>query len=536
MLFFNVFIAFLLSFFSTAIMTYISMATPIGPWIETTLVLGGMLIFYAMRAWYTEQGKMHAVGLTTAAGGIGGILATACGFSFPTLFFIDNPFFCELMSNPLQFALVVSFLALAAGSFGLVVAHVFEQSLIVKQELPFPIGELVYKMISATDSIYKAYSLALGFIGTFFFLTMRVIVPFLSQPIVLLHKLSLRFTMLPTISLQTDLLPMFWAIGFVTGHVIAIPLLLGLLARILVIEPLHYFFPAISSLMHVQSLIPISLSDFTIAFCSGMVLYGASMSFLELPKLAYSAWKNFSHGQGREQEVRKIPWFLIGSMVVFNVGTLLYFKFSLLALLYLLIFTLICTYQMMLIAGKIGLAPLGRFATFVMVPGMFIFGYTPLQVTFVAAYVEIAGGVACDTLFGRKMARLAHIEPQTINRYQWLGLIVSCVFVGILSWIFIYHFGIGSQPGALAAARAAGRALMINVKTFNMLVLALGFIFGFILKLLRVNAILMLGGILMSPELSIMLILGGMSTYLVKEKEDYYPFWSGYLQLIVSGC
>ncbi len=528
MLFFTIGIAVLLSFFSTAIMTYIAMATPIGPWIETTLVLSGMLIFYLLNRFYTESGKMKALGLTTAAGGIGGILATACGFSFPTLFFIDNPAFCDLMAHPLQFALNLTMLAFSAGSFGLVVAHLFEKGLIIQQQLPFPIGELVYKMIAAADSMAKAYALAAGFLGTLGFLAMRIFIPLLARPLMLLPKIPLQFTTLPQIALATDMLPMFWAIGFVTGHVIALPLLLGVLARVFVIEPLYKVFPSVSSYVY-SHVLPLSLSDFTIAFCSGMVVYGALIGFLDLPKVIRSIWQQYSSGKRDQAAVLEgsSSWVLIAGMLILNVLILMYFKFPFLAQLYLLVFTLICTYQMLLIAGKIGLAPLGRFATFVMVPGMMIFGYTPLQVTFVAAYVEIAGGVACDALFGRKMAQLASIERSTIARYQWLGLLVSCICVGFVSWLFINHFGIGDQPGALAAARAGGRALLINVKTFDLIALVLGFVFGYILKVLKVNATLLLGGILMAPELSIMLVLGGLSTYLVREKEDYYPFWSG---------
>lgn len=182
---------------------------------------------------------------------------------------------------------------------------------------------------------------------------------------------------------------------------------------------------------------------------------------------------------------------------------------------------------MMLIAGKIGLAPLGRFATFVMVPGMFLFGYTPLQITVVATYVEIAGGVACDCLFGRKMAQLADIDAKRIQQYQWFGLVVSSLLIGGIFWLLISHFGIGNEPGALPASRAAYRALLVNVQRFDTLALLLGLIFGYLLKFVKVNSALMLGGILMPAEASLMLIIGGLSTYLVKDKEEYYPFWSG---------
>lgn len=258
-----------------------------------------------------------------------------------------------------------------------------------------------------------------------------------------------------------------------------------------------------------------------------MVLFGAVTGFLELPKLARSVYKTFSREQKMGGMTQGIPWVMV-CITLFCNGLFLWMtNFTVVSIFYLITFALVCTYQMMLIAGKMGIAPLGRFATFVMVPGMFLFGYTPLQTTLVATYVEIAGGVACDALFGRKMAYLASIDSTTIQRYQWFGLLISSFCVGIVIWLFISHFGIGTEPGALAVTKAASRALLINVKSFEPLVLVLGLLFGYLLKVAKVNATLMLGGILMPPDVSLMLILGGWSTYLVKDKEEYYPFWSG---------
>ncbi len=535
MFFLTIAVAFLLSFFATAINSYIALSTSLGPWIEATLVLGGMLIFYLFNGFVSQRARTQSLGLATAAGGIGGILATACGFSFPTLFFIDNAAFCSLMSSPFSFALFLSCLALAAGSLGLMLATIFEHSLIEREALPFPIGELVYKMISVGDSMRKAVSLAVGFLGTQAFLLIRSLSSFAPKQILLFPKYSLGFTTVPQIAVQTDLLPMYWAIGFVTGHVIAIPLLLGFLANILVIEPLHYIYPWISTFLYEHGLSKIisapagsslSLRDFTVAFCSGMVIYGAMTGFLELPKLVRSVFSKFFHIH-KERTAPKLPWLLIGGTLFFNGLFLTAVQFSWSATLYLVTFTLVCIYQMMLIAGKIGLAPLGRFATFVMVPGMFLFGYTPLQITVVATYVEIAGGVACDCLFGRKMAQLADIDAKRIQQYQWFGLVVSSLLIGGIFWLLISHFGIGNEPGALPASRAAYRALLVNVQRFDTLALLLGLIFGYLLKFVKVNSALMLGGILMPAEASLMLIIGGLSTYLVKDKEEYYPFWSG---------
>ena len=75
-------IAVFLSLLSTAAMSYSSMATPIGPWIGPTLVLCAMLIFSIIGRGATSTN----LALVTSAGSVGGILATAVGFSFPTLY------------------------------------------------------------------------------------------------------------------------------------------------------------------------------------------------------------------------------------------------------------------------------------------------------------------------------------------------------------------------------------------------------------------------------------------------------------------
>ena len=129
--------------------------------------------------------------------------------------------------------------------------------------------------------------------------------------------------------------------------------------------------------------------------------------------------------------------------------------------------------------------------------------------------------------FGRKMARLASIDSKKIQQYQWFGLLVSSLLIGIIFWLFISHFGLGSETGALPASRAASRALLVNIQRFDTLALLMGLIFGYLLKFTKINSALMLGGILMPPEVSLLLIFGRLSTYLVKDKEQYYPFWSG---------
>lgn len=521
-------ISVLLALLATAVMSYISMATPIGPWIDTTLVLCSMLIFSVLGRSLSRLAYTSSVSLTTTAGSLGGILATGAGFSLPTLYFVDRPLFDAWMGQPLYFIAIISSFAFVAGSFGLLVAHLFQDYCLVKQELPFPIGELIYKTIAAQGQLRKAIELAGAFVVTSVGLYVRECTHFIASTVVLFDKQVFSLFIFPQISLPIEQMPIYLSVGFVTGHVIAMPLLVGLFSKIFCIEPLYVLY------MHSRSLAltDLSLADFILAFGSGIVLFGAVVGFFDIPKLIASVTKTIQSARSERSEgsfiathAKTIP---LGQAFVALAGCIAFFSycnFSLMAQIYVLVFSFVCTYQLIIIAGKIGLAPLGRFATFVMVPGMFLFGFDKLQTVLVAAFVEMAGGVASDALFGRKTALLASIDMRRVVRYQWFGLLISACAIGGIFWLLIAHFGLGAE--GLAVNKAAGRALLINIQSFDLYALAMGFIFGFAISYTSVSAPLMLSGIVMQPYMSLLLIAGGFLAYAFKNKEEYYPLCSG---------
>ena len=506
------------SIVATSVMSYISMATPIGPWIATTIVLFAMLVYKMIPIAHQSQ----SIAFITIASSIGGILATACGFSYPTLYFLEPDIFHSWLANPIYFCAVLSALAFVAGAFGLLIAHVFEHRLIVEEQLAFPIGQLVYKMIAAGDQIKKAYELMAGFVMTAFFcllqdgiMQMQGIIP---KAVTLIPTLTWRVVSVPLI--RFDLWPMLWAIGFVTGHVIAVPLAVGAFARIVLIDTTYEAF-----FSHLTAI------EFSVTFCTGIVLYGLVMSFIPLPQMLLHGvrWlkKNGWYARGASRGYTNDRSLLAaGGLVVAGNGIFLhYFHFSLASMAFLLVGSFACVYQIMVIAGKIGLAPLGRFATFVMIPALLLFGLNMVQTVMVATFVEICGGVAADVLFGRKIAHLMHLDRKKVVAYQALGLLVSSFVVGIVFFFLIKHFGLGSAQ--LFAYKAQSRALQIAVQQFDYWAMLLGALFSLGLKYLKVNPMLVLGGILMPINISLGLIFGGLLTACVKDREEWEPFWSG---------
>jgi hypothetical protein len=513
-------VTFIFSLFSTTIMSYIAMATPIGPWVDPILALVALVLFSKIS---NPQARDRAIIYTVVGGSLGGILAIAFGSSYPTLYFLDKPLFMSWMEQPAHFAVLMSVAGLAASLYGFFIANVLQDHFLEQQKLPFPIGQMVFNMLnSAQGSLRKAWELFAGFCSTLVLCGLqggigmfRAIIP---SSLKLLHASTMFGIKIPAIELRFDTLPMLWAIGFITGSTIAIPLAIGALSKIFIVDPLNgCLFPNLCSW------------DFSIAFCSGLVTSSSLLGFASLPNLI----KNFLHSgvQSISQSGNKkflsfngTHWILIPFGISFILFCIL-FNVSVLMAIYLLIGTFMTTYIMTSIAGKIGLAQLGRFATFVMVPAMFLFGIHPVQLTIIATFVEITGGVATDILFGRRLAQLSEAPRKQISIWQIFGLVVSCCSVGIIFWILINHFGLGS--GVLFAQRAQARALLINLQSFNLYVLGLGALYGLLLKKLNLNPMLVFGGLLMPLNYSLGLILGGFSTYLVSDTARWEPFWSG---------
>jgi len=66
----------LFSFFSTGVMSYIGMATPIGPWITSTLVLGiGLVLRFSL----ASRGLTPVIALIVSSASIGGDFGYCAG-------------------------------------------------------------------------------------------------------------------------------------------------------------------------------------------------------------------------------------------------------------------------------------------------------------------------------------------------------------------------------------------------------------------------------------------------------------------------
>ncbi len=523
-------IVFLLGIFfvilSTSILSYISMATMIGPWIAPTIVIASSIILKLRRGVFSVAQKSKELAIIQTIGSVGGIVAVGVGFSLPTLYFLDSGLFNKLISNPLEFAAFIAILCIAAGGFGIWLARVFADKFVVKEQLSFPVSKLIYKIITSQSQSKQAKTMFLGF-------SFAWIISFFRDGILRFKGfLPKVFYIFPSVFGQNfalSVMPMFWAIGFIAGVKIVLPLFIGLLSKYLVIWPINNHF----AYLPFKFFNTLPAGDFITAFASGLAVSELILGLLKYPGIVWNKIKNSSGFNYFEKlKTKKLKngfnlllnlefAFVLGISLLF----LTYLKFSFVSQVLLLVFIVLATYQISYLAAKLGLVSFGRFATFIMLPMMMIFKLDAIQITMICVFFNVCAATASDLLFDYKVGELCSLDFEKIHKYQWLGLIVTSLTIGFILWILFTHFQLGSSD--LFAQRGKSRALLIQSLSFDWKIVLMGFFYGVILKKLKVSPTMVFGGILMPNNLTIGLVVGAIVSYFTKNADERMPFWSG---------
>ncbi|MBD3273036.1 hypothetical protein GF385_01650 [Candidatus Dependentiae bacterium] len=511
---------------STAILSYISIATMIGPWIAPAIVLASSILLKLRQKKTDIKDINKELAIIQTIGSVGGIVSVGVGFSLPTLYFLDPNIFNNFIKNPLYFSFIIGILCFAAGGFGIWLARSFADKFVIKERLSFPVSKLIYKIITSQSQEKQAKSMFWGFSFSFF-------ISFLRDGILrfkgVLPKVFYVFPSVLGKNFAITIMPMLWAIGFIAGIKIVFPLLIGLFSKYLILWPINNH----SLYLNIKLFDPLYFNDFITAFASGLVVSELILGLLKYPKSILNKIKNFS-GFNYFKNVKNkslkngFKFFLnIEFIFVLLLSFLLlsYFKFNFFSQILLLVFIVLATYQISFLAAKLGLVTFGRFATFIMIPMMIFFKLNFLQITMLCVFFNVCAAAASDLLFDYKVGQLCFLEFKKVHRYQWLGLIVTCLTIGFFLWLLFSNFQIGSPE--LFAQRGRSRALLIQSLNFDFRIVLIGFFYGVLLKKLKISPTMVFGGILMPNSLTIGLSIGAIISYLTKKSSEKIPFWSG---------
>ena len=126
--------------------------------------------------------------------------------------------------------------------------------------------------------------------------------------------------------------------------------------------------------------------------------------------------------------------------------------------------------------------------------------------------------LCCASFFDYKTGSLSGITQVKMHSYQWLGLIISALSAGLVFWLLFTYLKIGSPE--LFAQRAQAKAAIIQTFKFDKYIIAVGFLFAFVLKKLKISPAMTFGGILMPNDMTFALITGGVISHFTKHKNN----------------
>lgn len=501
------------------------MATMIGPWIAPTLVLMAGLVLKIAHGQASGLNppvdRTRDLVLIQTVGSVGGIVATAAGFTLPTLYFLDRPTFNCMLSNMPSFCLIIGLLCLSGGSLGILLGRAFRHKFLAKSnensELSFPVSQLIYKTITSQSQAKQTKQMLFGFSISGAICFFRDFFRF---------KQFFAFRSIFGQTFPVIIMPMLLAIGFIVGTNIVFPLLVGMLSKYFILYPVNHHSTYLPfRLFHV-----LDKKLFAMAFCSGLILADVLPGILKYPSIIMNSIKKYS---GLSLKPAKFSTGVFNTLKNFEVilsllsifFLMFYFSFPPLVFVVMVPLTIISAYNISYLGCKIGLVQIGRFTTFVMIPIILLFKLTPLQITILCVLVSVCITTASDVLFGYKIGDLCKISHKTIYRYQWLGLLITALGLGFFLWLLFTNLQIGTTE--LFAQRGKARALLIQSFSFNWTVVFLGFLYGFILKKLRISPSMVFGGVLMPNALTLGLVFGALGTLFVKDKKAHFPFFSG---------
>ncbi|MCF7799410.1 OPT/YSL family transporter [Candidatus Babeliales bacterium] len=513
--------------FSIIVLLYVSMATMIGPWIAPVIVLLCSILF-SLRfklglTLSNNYEKVKETVLIQAIGSVGGIIGVGMGFSLPTLYFLSPEVFNNLLKNPAHFCVFIAIVCFCAGGLGIFLARSFIDKFIDNKELNFPVSQIIYQTIVSQDQKNKIKKMSLGFFSSWGVGFLRD--GFFKFKSFLPHE----FVFLPNFfanNFVISLTPMFWAIGFIAGAKIILPLLTGIFLKYFVLLPINsnndlFFLPSLS------------FENFNAIFCSGLILSEIFLSLIIFLKYFLKNIKNLNFYEKSffikifniKNAFKKSDIILILLLSSLFFSFFSYLNFSVISQIFLTIFVIFATYQISYLGCKVGLVSFGRFATFIMIPMLLIFNLDFMQITMVCVFFNVCSAVSSDLLFDYKIGQLCNIDFKEIYKYQWIGLIITSISIGFFLWLFFTNFQIGSP--ALFAQRGKARAILVQSLGFDFRVILMGLFSGIILKKLKINPTMVLSGILMPNSLSIGLIIGAFFARFSKKFKNFDAFWSG---------
>lgn len=486
--------AVLISVFSMVMMGYLAMTTDLGPWIAPIFTVVVMIF---MRSLFKEEKISKNMIAVITSSSLSGMIGMCLGLSLPSFFFIKQKTFKVLLKNPWEFSVVVGLFVIAASLYAFLLGYILHHYFLVESNRKFPMSRLVY------DVLYNEKPSRVRF-----FTLVGVVVSFVINQMIKLSSF-LSFGKL----VHFNMYPLLASIGFITGERVAVPALIGLVTRVITFRLIHIYIP---SQMTDRSLV--------ITFCIGMILawFLLNMNTLFLKKTdGYWKTHNFLLRTFKQR------WFLLWLLVVVIVNALLlsYWELSVFFVLPILMMLMLLALYSIDILSVLGVVDIATYILFVIFGMIYFIPTSFMTMIAVSVMATLCLGIVVDLMFSYKLAALARVDYKFVTKYQLIGVATSVICSGIFFWLMSSVFSL--QPYSELAHKTYQIEEIFKFSEYNPHILLLGVMYGFILKYLRGDLLAIVGGVLIQPEVSAILVVSGAFANMIKNREKIYPVFLG---------
>lgn len=483
------------SVMSAGMMSYLAMSIQLGPWVAPVFVVVCMVfvIPFIKSKWFYE----HAV-VAISSGSVGGMIGICLGLSFPSFYFLHKELFESWVAEPIKLCSILFAFVMCAALYALFLGYFLRHYFLHKPRAKFPMSQLVYDVLFIDDQ-QKAHQRMIAGVSIATFWNMLMFVCRSS---------------LVVYASQLHMVPLLLSVGFVAGMVIAIPVFIGLCIRLIVLDSVRIFTGSI-----------LSLNSFLITFGTGMLM-------VALFRMMFFAWKNqkspevikrnlYWHKKFKDNRILK--WYVLIAAFIF--GLLYFFGGSWLVSLYTLIAIAWLSKYMVQIISRVGIIEIDSYAWFVILPLVYMIAPTSDVVIAIAVFATLCLGLIIDFMFSYKLADLANVSYHKIVRYQLIASFCASISAGLFFIWFCKTWGLASF--AFIAPKAHELDSVINFGYFDFKVLIAGILCGSAVLMITAELLTVIGAVLMTPFMSLTLVVAGVGAHLVKKRERWYPVWFG---------
>lgn len=488
---FLIFLAMSFSALSMCSMGYLSMNSELGPWIAPIFVVVFMVLLIPFLARRLTQELILCI---IASGSAGGMIGMCLGYTFPSLYFLHKHFLDNLLLDYKVFLLMIVWLVLTASAGSFALSALLRSHLIYEKKLDFPISHLIYKFIHIHTNFFMYKVMLLGVGLSSLWNVFMLMVKSVAQ----------------IYYVQFHALPMMLSVGLMAGNIILVPVSLGLVSRLVVIDGLHQYFE--------QS---ISAHEFLIIFCCGMMLTAFLYALVELYR------SNTLHAILKSDKVKKIlhrKKIIWGAVIIVAgiVGLLTYFDFSMSVQIYACIMLLCMSIFMTHMIGIIGNVEIVTYSWFIVLPIIYFLSSSSVNILFLTIFSTICLGLVVDFIFAHKLAQLFKISHSRVIFYQALGCATAAVTAAVFFWWYFEQ-----KDLTVVAQKAREFDDLIKFGFFDHKILLMGMAYALFVKMFIPELLTVIGAILLTPLISLQLALAGVVAHFFSKKENVYPLWFG---------